>query len=121
MVHAARLDANDACTACRLTVRYRSADPEDCALDGDWYFSMPLADGDLLLAVGECRRAPAGGSPPRWHGYVTRWRSSQWRAASLPGSLKTASTRALCRRGSITAHGGKARFFRSRYGELAWG
>src|ERR1700741_3203764 len=35
-----------------VPVRYRSADPK-LHVGGDLYLAMPLADGDLLLAVGD--------------------------------------------------------------------
>ena len=105
----------DACGVL-VTVRYRSADPR-LDFGGDWYLSMPLADGDLLLAVGD-----VAGHGLEAAAEMVRIRyamASLAVACGEPAGLLNRLNTALCRSGSITATAAAARF-RSRSGELAW-
>ena len=105
----------DAC-GMLVTVRYRSADPRlDCG--GDWYLSMPLAGGDLLLAVGDV--AGHGLEAAAEMARIRYAMASLAIACGEPAGLLSRLNTALCRRGGITATAAAARFG-SRSGELAW-
>jgi serine phosphatase RsbU (regulator of sigma subunit) len=99
-----------------VTVRYHSADPR-LRIGGDWYLSMPLAGGDLLLAVGDV----AG------HGLTAAAEMVRLRCAMAslaaacdgPAEILDRLNMALCRRGGRTATAVAARF-RRRSGELTW-
>ena len=96
----------DACGV-MVAVRYHSADPK-LRVGGDWYLSMPLGDGDLLLAVGDV----AG------HGLTAAAEMIRMRyamaslalACGEPAGLLNRLNTALCRHGGITATTVAARF-----------
>jgi hypothetical protein len=100
----------------QVAVRYRSADPR-MQVGGDWYLSMPLSGGDLLLAVGDV----AG------HGLTAAAEMVRLRyaMASLaitcrePAAILDGLNTMLCRRDDVTATAAVARF-RPRTGELTW-
>jgi serine phosphatase RsbU (regulator of sigma subunit) len=99
-----------------VTVRYRSADPK-LHVGGDWYLAMPLADGDLLLAVGDV--AGHGLTAAAEMIRIRYAMASLALACREPAGLLDRLNTALCRRGGITATAVAARF-RGRSGELTW-
>lgn len=100
----------------QVAVRFCSADPES-ASGGDWYLSMPLAGGDLLLAVGDVTG----------HGLAAAAEMVRLRHAMAsfavscgdPAAILDGLNAMLCRRGQVTATAVAARF-RPRSGELTW-
>jgi serine phosphatase RsbU (regulator of sigma subunit) len=105
----------DACGV-KVAVRCHSADPA-LGAGGDWYLSMPLSDGDLLLAVGDV--AGHGLTAAAEMIRVRYAMASLALACGEPARLLDRLNTALCRRDSITATAVIARFC-PRSGELTW-
>jgi len=99
-----------------VAVRSRSADPR-LRVGGDWYLSMPLAGGDLLLAIGDVAghgvTAAAEMIPIRYA--LASFATASGEPAEILDRLNTA----LCRRCGVTATVVAARFC-PRSGELTW-
>jgi serine phosphatase RsbU (regulator of sigma subunit) len=84
----------------RLSVRCTSAD-RGLHIGGDWYITMPLPGGDLLLAVGDARG----------HGAVAAGAMLRLRFAmaalgaegNLPGAILGRLNDILCRTGTVAA------------------
>ena len=100
----------------QVAVRCHSADP-GLRSGGDWYLVMPLAGGDLLLAVGDV----AG------HGLAAAADMARLRYAMAafattcddPATIVAKLNMAACRRGEVTATVAAARFTPGS-GELSW-
>jgi serine phosphatase RsbU (regulator of sigma subunit) len=100
----------------QVAVRYHSADP-GLRMGGDWYLSMPLADGDLLLAVGDVagHGLKAAVEMVALHYAMASFAISYGEPAAILDHLNTM----LCRRDEVTATAVAARFC-PRSGELVW-
>jgi serine phosphatase RsbU (regulator of sigma subunit) len=92
----------DACGV-QVTVGYRCADPGQRA-GGDWYLSMPLAHGDLLLAVGDV--AGHGLEAAAEMVRIRHAMASLAIACGEPAILLNRLNTALCRRGGSPARMG---------------
>jgi serine phosphatase RsbU (regulator of sigma subunit) len=100
----------------QVAVRYHGADAR-LQTGGDWYLTMPMAGGDLLLAVGdvEGHGLDAAAEMVRLRYAMASFAVTCREPAVVLHSLNTA----LCRRGDVTATVAAARFC-PRTGELTW-
>ena len=100
----------------QVAVRYHSADSE-LRTGGDWYLAMPLAGGDLLLAVGDVAGHGLTAAPE-----MARLRYAMAAFATTcddPSAIVGRLNAAACRRGEVTATVVAARFTPGS-GELTW-
>jgi len=100
----------------QVTVRSHSADPRLC-IGGDWHLSMPLPNGDLLLAVGDVagHGLPASAAMVRLRYAMASFATTCADPAAILGFLNTVA----CRRGGVTGTAVAVRFS-PRTGELTW-
>jgi len=100
----------------QVAVRCRSADPR-LRIGGDWHLSMPLPDGDLLLAVGD---VAGHGLPAAAEMVRLRYAMASFATAGAgPAAILRQLNALLCRRGEVTATVVAARFS-PRTGQLTW-
>lgn len=99
-----------------VAVRYRSAGP-GLRSGGDWYLAMPLAGGDLLLAVGDVvgRGLTAAADMARLRYAMAAFATTSDDPAGIVAKLNVAA----CRRDGVTATVAAARFTPGS-GELTW-
>jgi len=100
----------------QVAVRCRSADPR-LRIGGDWHLSMPLPDGDLLLAVGD---VAGHGLPAAAEMVRLRYAMASFATAGAgPAAILRQLNALLCRRGEVTATVVAARFS-PRTSQLTW-
>ncbi|MGC9669971.1 PP2C family protein-serine/threonine phosphatase [Planosporangium sp. 12N6] len=105
----------------RVAVRYLAADDgTDVGTDvgGDWYLALPLADGDVVFAVGDVVGHGLAAAPPM---IALRHAAAAYAVAGHePGEVLAALNTLLCRQGGYATATAVVARYRPRTGELRW-
>jgi serine phosphatase RsbU (regulator of sigma subunit) len=101
----------------RVGVRYLAAD-DSAVVGGDWYLAVPLADGDVVFAVGDVVGHGLAAAPPM---VALRHAAAAYAVAgNQPGEVLAALNTLLCRQGGWATATAVVARYRSHTGELTW-
>jgi serine phosphatase RsbU (regulator of sigma subunit) len=101
----------------RVGVRYLVAD-DSADVGGDWYLAVPLADGDVMFAVGDVVGHGLAAAPPM---VAMRHAAAAYAVAGHePGEVLAALNTLLCRQGGWATATAVAARYRPGTGELTW-
>lgn len=101
----------------RITTHLTSAEP-DVPIGGDWYLTMPLPDGEVLLAVGDAlgHGLAAASTMLRLRHSMATLASQGISPAGILGRLNTT----VCRTGTVAAASAIVARYRPADGRLTW-
>jgi serine phosphatase RsbU (regulator of sigma subunit) len=101
----------------RVAVRYLAAD-DAADVGGDWYLAVPLADGDVVFAVGDVVGHGLAAAPPM---VALRHAAAAYAVAGYaPGEVLAALNTLLCRQGGWATATAVVARYRPATGELTW-
>ncbi|GAA1797966.1 SpoIIE family protein phosphatase [Planosporangium flavigriseum] len=101
----------------RVAVRYFAAD-DSADVGGDWYLTVPLADGDVVFAVGDVVGHGLAAAPPM---VALRHAAAAYAVAGhQPGEILAALNVLLCRQGSWATATAVVARYRPSTGTLTW-
>jgi serine phosphatase RsbU (regulator of sigma subunit) len=101
----------------RVAVRYLAAD-DSADVGGDWYLAIPLADGDVVFAVGDVVGHGLAAAPPM---VALRHAAAAYAVAGHePGEVLAALNTLLCRQGAWATATAVVAHYRAATGELTW-
>jgi hypothetical protein len=101
----------------RVAVRYLAAD-DSPGPGGDWYLAVPLADGDVVFAVGDVVGHGLAAAPPM---VAMRHAAAAYAVAGhQPGELLADLNMLLCRQGGWATATAVVARYRPSTGELTW-
>ncbi|NJC72158.1 SpoIIE family protein phosphatase [Planosporangium thailandense] len=101
----------------RVAVRYLAAD-DTTEVGGDWYLALPVADGDVVFAVGDVVGHGLAAAPPM---VALRHAATAYALAGHePGEVLSALNLLLCRQGGWATATAVVARYRPRTGELTW-
>jgi serine phosphatase RsbU (regulator of sigma subunit) len=101
----------------RVAVRYLAAD-DSTDVGGDWYLAVPLADGDVVFAVGDVVGHGLAAAPPM---VALRHAAAAYAVAGHePGEVLAALNMLLCRQGGWATATAVVARYQPRTGELTW-
>jgi serine phosphatase RsbU (regulator of sigma subunit) len=101
----------------RVGVRYLAAD-DSADVGGDWYLAVPLADGDVVFAVGDVVGHGLAAAPPM---VALRHAAAAYAVAGHePGAMLADLNMLLCRQGGWATATAVIARYRPGTGELTW-